>query len=318
MPGIVDDLGGGTGAGSSRRPEPVPAPEPEPDPAPGRSPGRSRCRSTRSRCRSSPPCSRPAPSCSCSTSATGARRRWCRPPRSRGTTSRPGSSTASPASWSAATPTPSPCCRRSPRFDRRRPAAARCGDRRRGRRSRHRRLAARLPHDVGRRHRALASRTSTEGRLVACEDVLVPEVNAGIAQTSVLRVDFDRRLRPRRHHHRGGRGQHRLRVQQHPLRGREHVRAAGRAERSSARTSATALHAFDLRGDGAAGAPRCRRGPRPPAEPVLALRARRPPPGRDHRGRTVGRGHGQPVRRPGAAPRRRPAGRGRCRHRAWA
>lgn len=37
---------------------------------------------------------------------------------------------------------------------------------------------------------ALASRTSTEGPLVACEDVFVPEVNAGIAQTSVLRVDF--------------------------------------------------------------------------------------------------------------------------------
>ncbi|MCO8128138.1 beta-propeller domain-containing protein [Acidimicrobiia bacterium EGI L10123] len=36
----------------------------------------------------------------------------------------------------------------------------------------------------------VASRTSTEGSLVACEDVFVPEVNAGIAQTSVLRVDF--------------------------------------------------------------------------------------------------------------------------------
>jgi hypothetical protein len=32
---------------------------------------------------------------------------------------------------------------------------------------------------------------SDEGTLVACEDVLVPEVNAGIAQTSVLRVDFE-------------------------------------------------------------------------------------------------------------------------------
>lgn len=31
---------------------------------------------------------------------------------------------------------------------------------------------------------------STEGALVACEDVLMPEVNAGIAQTSILRVDF--------------------------------------------------------------------------------------------------------------------------------
>ncbi|HAS12776.1 MAG TPA: hypothetical protein DCS55_20040 [Acidimicrobiaceae bacterium] len=36
----------------------------------------------------------------------------------------------------------------------------------------------------------VATRTSTEGSLVACEDVFVPEVNAGIAQTSVLRVDF--------------------------------------------------------------------------------------------------------------------------------
>jgi hypothetical protein len=31
---------------------------------------------------------------------------------------------------------------------------------------------------------------SDEGALVACEDVLIPEVNAGIAQTSILRVDF--------------------------------------------------------------------------------------------------------------------------------
>ena len=36
----------------------------------------------------------------------------------------------------------------------------------------------------------VATRTSTEGSLVACEDVFVPEVNAGLAQTSVLRVDF--------------------------------------------------------------------------------------------------------------------------------
>lgn len=32
--------------------------------------------------------------------------------------------------------------------------------------------------------------TSEQGQLVACEDVFVPEVNAGIAETSVLRVDF--------------------------------------------------------------------------------------------------------------------------------
>ena len=38
--------------------------------------------------------------------------------------------------------------------------------------------------------RGVASVTSTEGTLVACEDVFVPEVNAGLGQTSVLRVDF--------------------------------------------------------------------------------------------------------------------------------
>lgn len=32
--------------------------------------------------------------------------------------------------------------------------------------------------------------SSDEGQLVACEDVFMPEVNAGIAETSVLRVDF--------------------------------------------------------------------------------------------------------------------------------
>jgi len=32
--------------------------------------------------------------------------------------------------------------------------------------------------------------TSDEGELVACEDVLMPAVNAGISQTSILRVDF--------------------------------------------------------------------------------------------------------------------------------
>jgi hypothetical protein len=32
--------------------------------------------------------------------------------------------------------------------------------------------------------------TAVEGTLVECEDVLVPEVNAGVAETSVLRVDF--------------------------------------------------------------------------------------------------------------------------------
>lgn len=37
---------------------------------------------------------------------------------------------------------------------------------------------------------------SIEGSLVECEDVLVPEVNAGITETSVLRVDFDEGFDP--------------------------------------------------------------------------------------------------------------------------
>lgn len=35
------------------------------------------------------------------------------------------------------------------------------------------------------------ARSSVEGRVVDCDDVLVPDVNAGVAETSVLRVDFD-------------------------------------------------------------------------------------------------------------------------------
>lgn len=38
--------------------------------------------------------------------------------------------------------------------------------------------------------------SSTEGTLVECDDVLVPEVNAGITETSVLRVDFDEGFDP--------------------------------------------------------------------------------------------------------------------------
>ena len=38
--------------------------------------------------------------------------------------------------------------------------------------------------------------SSIEGSLVECDDVLVPEVNAGIAETSVLRVDFDEGFDP--------------------------------------------------------------------------------------------------------------------------
>lgn len=38
--------------------------------------------------------------------------------------------------------------------------------------------------------------TSIEGPIVACDDVLVPEVNAGLAETSILRVDFDEGFDP--------------------------------------------------------------------------------------------------------------------------
>ncbi len=38
---------------------------------------------------------------------------------------------------------------------------------------------------------ASAPATTVEGLLVSCEDVLVPEVNAGISETSILRVDFE-------------------------------------------------------------------------------------------------------------------------------
>ena len=100
---------------------------------------------------------------------------------------------------------------------------------------------------------SVASRTSTEGQLVACEDVFVPEVNAGIGQTSVLRVDFADGFDPA-----------------------DTTTVVAEASTVYASTSTlyvaantyvsmqeqgrvvgedftTALHAFDLRGDGAAG-----------------------------------------------------------------
>ncbi len=40
------------------------------------------------------------------------------------------------------------------------------------------------------------AQSSIEGPIVECEDVLVPEVNAGISETSVLRVDFDEGFDP--------------------------------------------------------------------------------------------------------------------------
>ncbi len=100
---------------------------------------------------------------------------------------------------------------------------------------------------------SVATRTSTEGQLVACEDVFVPEVNAGIGQTSVLRVDFADGFDPA-----------------------DTTTVVAEASTVYASTSTlyvaantyvplqeqgrvvgedftTALHAFDLRGDGAAG-----------------------------------------------------------------
>ena len=41
-----------------------------------------------------------------------------------------------------------------------------------------------------------AATAATEGSLVECDDILVPEVNAGITETSVLRVDFDEGFDP--------------------------------------------------------------------------------------------------------------------------
>jgi len=93
--------------------------------------------------------------------------------------------------------------------------------------------------------------TSEEGEVVACEDVLMPEVNAGISQTSILRVDFADGFDPA----------------DTTTVVAEATAVYASAERlylaatryatpgedpAAAATSSTAVHAFDLAGDGAA------------------------------------------------------------------
>ena len=97
-----------------------------------------------------------------------------------------------------------------------------------------------------------AGATSIEGSLVDCDDVLVPEVNAGIAETSVLRVDFEEGFDPA----------HTTTIVAEAgtvyasastlyIAATRYVSAGARAEIAPEDWS-TALHAFDLRGDGAA------------------------------------------------------------------
>ena len=94
--------------------------------------------------------------------------------------------------------------------------------------------------------------TSIEGSLVECEDVLVPEVNAGITETSVLRVDFDEGFDPA----------HTTTVVAeastvYASASTLYVAATRWVQPDAQRSVAadewsTALHAFDLGGDGAA------------------------------------------------------------------
>lgn len=94
--------------------------------------------------------------------------------------------------------------------------------------------------------------TTVEGQLVDCEDVLVPEVNAGLAETSVLRVDFEDGFDP----------SHTTTVVAEAgavyasastlyLAANRYVSAGDQAG-IAAEDWSTAIHAFDLRGDGAA------------------------------------------------------------------
>jgi uncharacterized secreted protein with C-terminal beta-propeller domain len=98
----------------------------------------------------------------------------------------------------------------------------------------------------------VATRTSTEGPLVACEDVFVPEVNAGLGQTSVLRVDFGDGFDP---------AETTTVVAEastvYASAGTLYLAAntyvpVQEQGRFASDGYATALHAFDLRGDGAA------------------------------------------------------------------
>lgn len=94
--------------------------------------------------------------------------------------------------------------------------------------------------------------STVEGQLVDCEDVLVPEVNAGLAETSVLRVDFEDGFDP----------SHTTTVVADAgavyasastlyVAANRYV-SAGDAAGPAPEDWSTAIHAFDLRGEGAA------------------------------------------------------------------
>lgn len=97
-----------------------------------------------------------------------------------------------------------------------------------------------------------ASADAVEGALVQCEDVFMPEVNAGIAETSILRVDFENGFDP---------SATTTVVAETStvyasastlyLAANEYV-APDRIDEVDGDAYSTALHAFDLRGGGAA------------------------------------------------------------------
>lgn len=97
-----------------------------------------------------------------------------------------------------------------------------------------------------------AGSTTVEGPLVECEDVLVPEVNAGLAETSVLRVDFEDGFDPADTTTVVAEaGTVYASASTLYIAATRYVSAGDRAE-IAADDWSTALHAFDLRGDGAA------------------------------------------------------------------
>jgi uncharacterized secreted protein with C-terminal beta-propeller domain len=97
-----------------------------------------------------------------------------------------------------------------------------------------------------------AARTSNGGTLVACEDVLVPEVNAGIAQTSVLRVDFAGGFDPADTTTVVAEASTVYASDSTLYLAANTFVPAQEQGRSGGEDYTTALHAFDLRGDGAA------------------------------------------------------------------
>ncbi|MGK2930684.1 MAG: beta-propeller domain-containing protein [Acidimicrobiales bacterium] len=97
-----------------------------------------------------------------------------------------------------------------------------------------------------------AGSTTVEGPLVECEDVLVPEVNAGLAETSVLRVDFEDGFDPSDTTTVVAEaGTVYASASTLYIAATRYVSAGDRAE-IAADDWSTALHAFDLRGDGPA------------------------------------------------------------------